>query len=225
MNRPSSIRAELRSAAEVKDVELFARDNLPLGTRSWALPGSPIASGVALINAGAGIAGGYYDGFAAFFAESGIPTLVYDYRGIARPRPSPLRGFQTSVEEWRSKDCAAALQWLSDRYPGARRIVVGHSIGGLVTGFVTNAALIDQMLLGGAHTGYWRNYAAGARPFMFLLWHTVMRVVTRVVGYFPGRRLRLLEDLPKGVALEWAARRTQSSGGTFDRPTVRLARG
>jgi predicted alpha/beta hydrolase len=34
-----------------------------------------------------------------------------------------------------------------------------------------------------------------------------MPAVTRVVGYFPGQRLRLLEDLPAGVALEWAARR------------------
>jgi len=207
MNRPSPTRTELRSAAEVKDVELFALDNFPLGARLWALPGSPPARRVALINAGAGIAGGYYDRFAAFFAENGIPTLVYDYRGIGRSRPSSLRGFQTSVEEWGSKDCAAALQWLSDRYPWARRTVVGHSIGGFVTGFVTNGALIDQMLLVGAHTGYWRDYAAGARPFMFLLWHMVMPAITRAVGYFPGRRLRLLEDLPKGVALEWAARR------------------
>jgi predicted alpha/beta hydrolase len=41
---------------------------------------------------------------------------------------------------------------------------------------------------------------------MFLLWHVVMPAITAVVGYFPGKRLRLLEDLPKGVALEWAAR-------------------
>jgi predicted alpha/beta hydrolase len=42
---------------------------------------------------------------------------------------------------------------------------------------------------------------------MYLLWHALMPAVTRAVGYFPGQRLRLLEDLPAGVALEWAARR------------------
>jgi len=35
----------------------------------------------------------------------------------------------------------------------------------------------------------------------------LMPTVTRMVGYFPGQRLHLLEDLPAGVALEWAARR------------------
>jgi len=42
---------------------------------------------------------------------------------------------------------------------------------------------------------------------MYILWHALMPSLTRVVGYFPGRRLHLLEDLPAGVALEWANRR------------------
>jgi predicted alpha/beta hydrolase len=67
--------------------------------------------------------------------------------------------------------------------------------------------MIDKMLLVGAHTGYWRDYAAQARPAMYLLWHAIMPALTRLVGYFPGRRLHLLEDLPAGVALEWANRR------------------
>ena len=71
-----------------------------------------------------------------------------------------LKGFNASVEEWGSKDCAALLDWLTDRFPGAERIVVGHSVGGFVTGFVTNGTLIDKMLLVSAHTGYWRDYAA-----------------------------------------------------------------
>lgn len=199
-------KAVLLSSAEASEVELHTRDNFSLAARLWAVPGTALAENVAVINAGAGIASGYYDRFAAFLAEKGIPTLVYDYRGIGRSRPNSLRGFQASVEEWGSKDCAAALEWLRHHFPQARRIVVGHSIGGFVTGFVTNGTLIDRMLLVSAHTGYWRDYAANFRPLMFMLWHVLMPGITKVVGYFPGRRLHLLEDLPKGVALEWAER-------------------
>lgn len=202
-----SIATGRASPVAAKEFELRARDNFPLAARLWAESGTPRSGAVALINAGAGITSRYYDRFATFLAESGVPALVYDYRGIGRSRPSSLRGFKASVEEWGSKDCAAALSWLGDQYPGAKRIVVGHSIGGFVTGFVTNGALIDRMLLVGAHTGYWRDYAASARLYMYLLWHVLMPAITQIVGYFPGRRLRLLEDLPKGVALEWAARR------------------
>jgi len=193
--------------AEATDLELRARDGYPLACRLWALPGARLVKSTALINSGAGIPSRFYDRFAAFLAQSGVPTLVYDYRGIGRSRPASLRGFKASVEEWGSKDCAAVLDWLKDRFPEAERIVVGHSVGGFVTGFVTNGTLIDKMLLVSAHTGYWRDYSAGARLPMFLLWHALMPAITRVFGYFPGQRLRLLEDLPRDVALEWAARR------------------
>lgn len=202
---PRSI-AVSSAVAEASDVSLCPLDNFPLAGRLWASSFGPSNGYVALVNAGAGIASRYYDRFAAFLAENGIPTLVYDYRGIGRSRPNGLRGFSASVEEWGSKDCAAALSWLHAHFPQAKILVVGHSIGGFVTGFVTNGALIDKMLLVGAHTGYWRDYSPAARPFMLLLWHLLMPAITSLFGYFPGKRLRLLEDLPKGVALEWARR-------------------
>jgi predicted alpha/beta hydrolase len=194
------------AAAEALDVSLCSQDNFFLAGRLWTSPLGTKPRYVGLVNAGAGIASRYYDRFAAYLAESGVPTLVYDYRGIGRSRPHSLRGFKTSVEDWGSKDCAAALSWLHDGFPEAKCVVVGHSIGGFVTGFVTNGALIDKMLLIGAHTGYWRDYSHAARPLMFLLWHVFMPSITALLGYFPGKQLRLLEDLPKGVALEWAGR-------------------
>jgi len=189
-----------------------ATDSYPLAARLWASDESASPVKVAVINAGAGIAMRYYDRFAAFLASGGIPTLIYDYRGIARSRPKSLRGFPASVEDWGSKDCAAAVNWLAERFPGAKRVIIGHSVGGLVTGFVTNGPMIDRMLLVAAHTGYWRDYAAGPRIGMYILWHAVMPSLTHIIGYFPGRALRLLEDLPAGVALEWANRRSPELG-------------
>ena len=196
---------EARALGVPHDFVLPATDGYPLAARFWASSEVPVTTGV--INAGAGIDMRYYDRFAQFLSTNGVPTLVYDYRGIGRSRPSKLRGFAASVEDWGSKDCAAALDWMNGCFPEARKLIIGHSIGGFVTGFVTNGRKIDRMLLIGAHTGYWRDYAVAWRPGMYLLWHALMPAVTRVVGYFPGRRLHLLDDLPAGVALEWANRR------------------
>ncbi len=188
-----------------RDFVLRAMDQYPLAARLWESIPSPVAT--AIINAGAGIDMRYYDRFAQFLAANGIPTLMYDYRGIGRSRPTKLRGFVASVEDWGSKDCASALEWMKGRFPGARSSVIGHSVGGFVTGFVTNGRNIGRMLFVGAHTGYWRDYAARRRLGMYLLWHALMPGITRAVGYFPGRKLHLLDDLPAGVALEWANRR------------------
>jgi predicted alpha/beta hydrolase len=112
------------------DLILAATDNYPPVARLCASSEVQRPDAVALIKAGAGIGSGYYDRFARFLAESGVPTLVYDYCGIGKSRPRSLRGFAGSVEDWGSKDCTAALEWIGKRFPGARR-VIGHSIGGL----------------------------------------------------------------------------------------------
>ena len=198
------VECDLADTVTAREFVLHATDGYPLAARLWASTAAPITTVV--INAGAGIAMRYYDRFAHFLATNGIPTLVYDYRGIGNSRPKSLRGFAASVEDWGSKDCAAALGWISHSFPEAKSVVIGHSVGGFVTGFVTNGSSIGGMLLVGAHTGYWRDYALRRRLAMYLLWHVLMPTVTRVVGYFPGRRLHLLDDLPAGVALEWANR-------------------
>jgi predicted alpha/beta hydrolase len=99
------------------DVALAATDGYPLAARLWEGSQRSRPLSVALVNAGAGIGSHYYDRFARFLSQFGMPTLVYDYRGIAKSRPPSLRGFLASVEDWGSKDCAAALEWLSSRYP------------------------------------------------------------------------------------------------------------
>ncbi len=140
------------------EIQLSASDGYPLAARIWepAHLVHPVAT--ALMNSGAGISCRYYDHFASYLATNGITTLVYDYRGVGRSRPLSLRGFSASVEDWGSKDCAAALEWLSARFVGVKRIVIGHSVGGFVTGFAGNGQMVDQMLLVGAHNGYWRDY-------------------------------------------------------------------
>jgi predicted alpha/beta hydrolase len=184
-----------------------ASDGYPLAAHLWepAHLTRPVAT--ALINSGAGITFRYYDHFASYLASNGIATLVYDYRGVGRSRPLSLRGFTASVEDWGSKDCAAGLEWLRARFVGGPRIVIGHSVGGFVTGFAGNGQMVDQMLLVGAHNGYWRDYHHKYRFRMYFLWHLLMPALARVTGFFPGRALHLLEDLPLGVALEWANRR------------------
>lgn len=165
---------------------------------------------VAIVNSGAGIPKRFYSPFAAWLADNGVPTLTYDYRGIGGSREASLRRLNASIEDWGSKDCAGAIGWLHHRYPRARIHVVGHSIGSVVTGFVSNPPQIARMLLVSPHTGYWAEYAKSARLKMFLAWNISMPVATSIFGYFPGRMLGLPEDLPYQVAMQWA--RWRSSG-------------
>lgn len=188
-------------------VSFTATDGYPLAgtlhrTATSATPGACV-----LINAGAGIPATYYSRFASWLAAAEVPVLTYDYRGIGSSRPASLRGFQASVEDWGSKDCAAAMATLAAAYPGVPVLLLGHSVGCFATGFLHDPAPVAGLVFVAPHTGYYGDYASRQRPAMWLAWHALMPLATRAWGYFPGRRLGLPEDLPRGVALEWAARR------------------
>lgn len=184
------------------------------------------AARVAVVHCGAGIPAERYERFAAFLAQAGVPTLTYDYRGIGRSRPADLRGFSAMMEDWAQYDCAAAIGWLRARFPAADMTGIAHSIGCLLVGGADNAAEQARLVLVGGHTGYYGDYRRRYRLQMTLVWHILMPALTHVVGYFPGRRLGLGDDIPARPALQWARRRSpelRSSGtGSDDLRTRRL---
>ena len=225
MNAPAAV---LPAQGEGTPVRVRALDGYELGGYFYdAETSSP--THVAVLHCGAGIRALRYRRFAAFLAESGIPTLSYDYRGIGVSRPRVLRGFRASIEDWAEYDCGGAIAWLRARYPRAKIIGMAHSIGALLVGGAPNSAEQAQLVMIGGHTGYYGDYHRRYRLPMTAVWHAVMPAVTMVMGYFPARRLGLGEDLPARVALQWAGRRTgdlrpAGSGPGYERVQTLLDR-
>lgn len=163
---------------------------------------------VAIVHCGVGIRAIRYRRFASFLASSGIPTLLYDYRGIGASRPRSLRGFRPGVEDWAEHDCGGAIAWLRGRYPDAEILAIAHSFGALLVGGAPNSTEQDRLVLVAGHTGYYGDYHPRYRVPMTALWHGLMPAITLLLGYFPASRLGLGEDIPAKVALQWAFRRS-----------------
>ena len=189
-------------------MRLPALDGYALGACFYPAPSGEAPVQAAVVHCGAAIAAARYCRFAGLLAASGIPTLVYDYRGIGLSRPHALRGFRVSVEDWAEHDCGGAIAWLRERFPHAKIIGIAHSISALLVGGAPNAAVHDRLVFVGGHTGYYGDYHWRYRVPMAALWHVLMPVITRIVGYFPARRLGLGEDIPATIALQWASRRS-----------------
>jgi predicted alpha/beta hydrolase len=205
---------DANDAVIVTQLRFPALDGFDLGGICYRPRASAGAERAVVFSCGGGIRAAYYRRFASYLAEKGIPVLTYDYRGIGQSRPTHLRGFSATAEDWAEYDCGGAIAWLSARYPDAELIGIAHSVGTLLLGGAPNAGEISRFVLICSHTGYFGDYRPRYRLPMALLWHGVMPGLTRLLGYFPGRRLGLGEDLPSGIALQWAARRT---------PDLRLA--
>jgi predicted alpha/beta hydrolase len=54
-------------------------------------------------------------------------------------------------------------------------------------------------------SGYWRENAPRLRSLAWWLWYVIAPLSIRWCGYFPGRRLRKVGDLPAGVMQQWRA--------------------
>lgn len=190
-------------------IQIPATDGYPLGATLYYPDAAPTSQRLAIINCATGVKAAYYARYARFLARHGYLVLSWDYRGIGASRPAFLRQLRADKFDWGCKDFEGILQWASGNFPDSEIHVVGHSIGGVMPGYAASAWRIDRLLIVGAQFAYWRDYAPAVRRNMFLKWHVVMPLLTALFGYFPGHRLGWLEDLPSGVALEWASRRAR----------------
>lgn len=181
---------------------LVARDGMRLGATLFR-PRTSNGRALALL-AAAGVPQEYYAKFSAYLAAGGFSVLTFDYRGIGHSRPARLRGFAARMRDWALLDAPAALDYLERAAPDARLMAIGHSIGGVALGLVPGAERLRAALMVGSQNAYWRNWPPLGQAWMWVAVHLVLPVLPRLLGYLPSKRMGLGEDLPAGVAIEWA---------------------
>lgn len=197
---------------EQRITELTAADGVRL-TGHWWPAAKPSAAGTVIINPATGVHARYYHRYAAYIAARGFAVLTYDYRGIGLSRPETLKGSTFTWRQWGEQDFDAALRHALDLDCTGRVLVVGHSIGGFLPGYSPASNQIAAMLSVGGQFGYWGDYARTRRLPLFLKWHVAMPAMTLALGYFPGKRLGWIEDLPKGVAYGWGLQQDRAEQG------------
>jgi predicted alpha/beta hydrolase len=184
-------------------VELIARDGYRLGA-TLIRPQSPNGR-VILLMAATGVPQQYYAKFSAFLAERGFTVLTFDYRGIGRSLHGSIRSLKAGMRDWALLDAAAAFQFVDENFAKHKLLAIGHSFGGQALGLLPRPERISAALTVGSQSGYWKHWPLLGRAWTWPATHIGLPVVPRLLGYFPGSRLGFGEDLPKGVAIEWAS--------------------
>ncbi len=183
------------------ELRIAAKDGYVVAATLFA-PKGP-ARGVVLLASAIGVKRRFYARFATYLAEGGLATLTLDYRGIGDSRPASLRGFETTLHDWAELDLAAAATELHARFPDLPLLWVGHSVGGQLMGFVPEAKVHAAMFVA-SQSGYFGHWNGLGFALMATLWHAAIPGIVPLAGYLPSRVLGLGEDLPAGVATEWA---------------------
>jgi predicted alpha/beta hydrolase len=164
-------------------------------------PGSDTA---VLVNAATGVPRQFYKYFATYLRDHGWTTITWDYRGIGESAPPSLRGFDARMRDWALIDMSSVIDWLSSEFGPRRLFSVGYSFGGQGIGLIETPQRITAMVGVSAQSGYW-GVQGGAEKYRARFAVTfLIPVLTRLFGYFPWSTFAAGEDLPRGVALEWA---------------------
>lgn len=209
-------RGSQTSTPEVTELVFLAADGRRLHGHFFAVPQGVEHVGTVVIACATAVKANYYHRYAAYLASCGLAAVTFDYRGIGLSRGGSLRGQSIRWHEWGSLDIDAALAWAFEHSAGLPVHFVGHSFGGFAVGLAAHASGLGRILTVGAQHAYWRDLR-----LLHQLGHwgraALMLPLIPVFGYFPAKRLRLMEDLPTGVALDWAWSRkdfTTTAGGS-----------
>ena len=150
-----------------------------------------------------GIAQKYYFPLADWLCEHGYQVLTFDYYGQGQSLEGRLRDVRSSVKDWAGNDCASVLSHARSLLPEQPIYWIGHSLGGQIVPFIDGNEHISKLITVACGSGYWKDNAKHTHARALLLWKVLMPVLTALYGYFPGKKLNLIGDLPKRAALEW----------------------
>lgn len=182
------------------DLSLTSSDGVALGARMFE-PREARAS--VIVHGATATPARYYDRFATWLAHRGYRVLTYDYRGIGRSRTGRLGHDATSMRDWAERDAVAAHEALSAREAGAQRLLIAHSFGGQALGLAEPLHDVRGAAMVGVQLGYVGHWPAAGRARLGVVWNVLVPGFSRTIGYVPGWT-GMGEDLPGGVAREWA---------------------
>ena len=180
---------------------MITDDGTPLTMRFY--PAIQPARGAVLIVPAMGVPQNYYGSFATWLARAGFHVATFDYRGMGLSKRGALRDVDADIITWAEQDTQAVLTSLAARSGRLPLTWIGHSLGGQIIPFVKHRTAVDKIITVATGSGYWRQNAPKLRRKVWLFWWGAVPLTTPLFGYFPGKRLGMVGDLPKGVVRQW----------------------
>ena len=182
-------------------LQLQVEPGILIAVRHYLPEGEPQASVV--IGGAMGVRQGFYTAFAQWLAGQGVAVWTFDYRGSGESlKGQSMREVDADLFAW-TRDYEAVIAAAKSARPDGPLYLFGHSLGAQLPGLLQQPERVDGLLSIAAGSGYWRENAPQLKRYILYFWYVLVPLAVRLWGYFPGRRLRKVGDLPRGVILQW----------------------
>lgn len=194
---------------------------LPAGEQNAEQRGEHNAApaGVVTVHPATATPGRFYRALAEFITGRGLAAVTYDYRGTCESG-TPREFKRTRMRDWMATDVPAVAEWVAQRFPGIPATAIGHSVGGHALTLGYGAEQLERFAIVSSHIATTKQIErASERMKVRVILNVLGPPLSRTLGYMPGKRLGLGEDIPGAAMLEWG-RWTRLPRYFFDDPTM-----
>ena len=151
-----------------------------------------------------GIVQQFYFKFCMWLSQQGHDVLVFDYRGIGQSLKGEVKQSNARIQDWGQLDIPAALDWLILHINRPQAVLLGHSAGGQLTGLMPNYQKVAKVVAVAGSTGHVKGLKGKTKWLAPILFKGYMPVSVKLYGHANTKKIGWGEDLPKGVAMQWA---------------------
>jgi predicted alpha/beta hydrolase len=145
----------------------------------------------------------YYDAFCAYLCSAGFDVVSFDYRGAGDTALSNDIAVKSSFRSCGELDLEAVIQFAAKR--SEKLFLIGHSLGIQALGFAPSNVKIQRVISVASGSGYYGWVPMPKRIARYMLLCFLMPLLAKIFGYFPGKRLGILSNIPGRMAIEWSA--------------------
>jgi predicted alpha/beta hydrolase len=133
-------------------------------------------------------------GLASHLSSRGIAVISFDLRGHGESRPTAAQGGRWGYDDLVEGDVPAMAAFAREHFPSLPLTVVGHSLfaHAALAHLTRHAAPFDKLVMLASNYVHseWRLRSYADKGSMII----AMNAITRAVGYFPVRRMKLGSD-------------------------------
>lgn len=187
-------------------VWIVANDGWRLAIRDFSPPVPLPDAPVILVFAAMGAPARAYRRLARWFAAAGYPIATVDIRGTGESLPIPRRGIDFGISKHLYEDWPATIAWARHAYPGRKLVLMGHSIGGQLSGIYAgqHPDEVAALVLLTTTSVWWRSTPFPNRWVRGLYMFSAFSLWARRHGWLDGAVFNWGLPLARQVVLDWA---------------------
>lgn len=151
-----------------------------------------------------GVRGTFYKTLAIEFSTKGYDVITTDLRGIGNSSLRPNKSVDFGYNEMMHYDYESIIKSVREMFIGKKIFLLGHSLGGQLSSLYAakNPDKVDGLILIACCSVYYKGW--GSKQYFALLGTQFTRVVTKLLGYFPGKKLGFGGTEAKTVMRDWS---------------------